>query len=61
MSPDTVLDENTINKMKVFNIQVALQARWIFKNVLKAIMTNQLKTAVTKGVAILQDCQVTEI
>ena len=38
LSPDTVLDDDTINKMKVAEIPVALQARGRSKNGLKSVL-----------------------
>ena len=58
LSPDTVLDDDTINKMKVAEIPVALQARGMSINGLKAVLIDPLKTAVAEFVAILQDCPV---
>ena len=61
MIPNPVLDDDTINKMKVAELQVALQACGISKNGLKAFLIDQMKTSVAKGVAILQDRPVVEI
>ena len=61
LSPDTVLDDDTIKKMKISDLRVSPQARGMFRNGLQAVLINQLKTRVAKGVAILQDCSVAEI
>ena len=61
LSPDPVLDDDTIKKMKVAELQVALQACWMPKNGLKAVLIDKLKTSVAEGVAILQYFSVAEI
>ena len=61
LSSDPVLDDNTIKKMKVAEIRVALQARRISNNGLKEVLIDRLKTAVAEDVAILQDHPVEEI
>ena len=59
--PDPVLDDNTTNKMNLAKLRVALQARGMSNNGLKAVLIDLLKTSVAEGVAILQDFPVTEI
>ena len=61
LSPDPVLDDNTIKEMKVSELRFSLQAHSMSKNGLKAFIIDRLKTAVAKGVVILQYFPVAEI
>ena len=61
MSPDPVLDDDTINKTKVAELRSALQACGMSRNGLKTVLIDRLKTSVSKGIAILQDRQLEEI
>ena len=48
-TPESVLDEETIKKMKVADVRIALEARGLSKNGLKAVLVDRLKAAVGGG------------
>ena len=54
-TPESVLDEKTIKKMKVADLRIALEARGLLKNGLKTALIDQLKAEVGEGVPFIED------
>ena len=52
-APEPALDEETMEKMKVAELRVALQARGLSKNGLKSILFDQLKAGIVEGVPLV--------
>ena len=52
-TPESVLDEETINKMKVADLRIALEAHGLSENVLKTVLIDRLKAAVGEGVPLI--------
>ena len=51
-TPKSVLNEETIKKMMVSDLRIALEARGLSKNGLKTVLIDQLKAAVEGGGSI---------
>ena len=47
--PESVPNEETIKKMKVSDLRIALEARGLSKNGLKTVLIDRLKAAVGGG------------
>ena len=60
-TPKSVLDEETIKKMKVPYLCIALQARGLSRNGLKTVLIYQLKAAVGRGVPLIEDRPAVEV
>ena len=52
-TPKSVLDEETINKMKVADLIIAIEARGLSKNGLKTVLIDRLKAAAGEGVTLI--------
>ena len=59
-SPDPVLDEDSIKKMKVKELREALKARGMSTKGLKAELVDQLVQGVAKGVTVIEDRPIEE-
>ena len=60
-APEPALDEETMEKMKVAELRVALQARGLSKNGRKIELFNRLKAAVADGVPLVADRPAEEV
>ena len=60
-TPESVLDKETIKKMKVADLRIALDARGVSKNGLKTVLIDRLKEAVGEGVTLIEDQQSAEV
>ena len=54
-TPESVLEEETIKKMKVTDLRIALEARGLSKNGLKTVLIDRLEAAVGGGVPLIED------
>ena len=52
-TPESVFDKETIKKMKVPYLRIALKARGLSRNGLKTVLIYQLKAAVGRGVPLI--------
>ena len=53
-TPEAVLDEETIKKMKVADLCIALEVRGLSKNGLNTVLNDQLKSTVGEGVPLIK-------
>ena len=53
-TPESVLDEETIKKMKVADLRIALEARGLSNNGLNKFLIDRLKSAVGEGVPLVE-------
>ena len=60
-TPESFLDKETINKMKVADLRIALEAHGLLKNGLKTVLMYQLKAAVGRGVPLIEDRPAVEV
>ena len=53
-TPESVLNEETIKKMKVADLRIELEARGLSKNGLQKFLIDRLKAAVGEGVPLIE-------